>query len=117
MATNFIKPALIAAAAIGLAAFFTTPAANAACFEDGIGCTNSATIPVAALQNLSCDGLWTVRNTIFHENGYCFQTAKAKSVFSNDGCLYTTMAAMPLNAYEAKNIQLVQTFERQKACH
>ena len=117
MTSHLTRPALIAAATIGFAAFFTTPAANAACFEGAVGCTDTATIPVAALEQLSCDNLWTVRNMIFDENGYCFKTAKAKSIFSNDGCSYTTMASMPLNSYEAKNIQLVQAVEKQKACH
>jgi hypothetical protein len=117
MTRNFTRPALIAATTIGFAAFFTTPAANAACFEGYVGCTDSAAIPVAALQELSCDNLWTVRNMIFDENGYCFKTAKAKSIFSNDGCSYTSMASMPLNSYETKNIQLVQAVEKQKACY
>ena len=86
MTSYFTKPALLAAATIGFAAFFITPAANAACFEGAVGCTDNATIPVAALQELSCDNLWTVRNMIFDENGYCFKTAKAKDIFSNDGC-------------------------------
>jgi hypothetical protein len=118
MTRNFTRPALLAAATIGFAAFFTTqPAANAACFEGAVGCTDTAAIPVAALQELSCDSLWTVRNMIFDENGYCFKTAKAKSIFSNDGCSHTTMASMPLNSYETKNIALVQAVEKQKACH
>ena len=117
MTRNFTKPALLAAATIGFAALFTSQPAAAACFEGAVGCTDNATIPVAALEELSCDNLWTVRNMIFDENGYCFKTAKAKSVFSNDGCSYTTMAAMPLNSFEAKNIQLVQAVEKQKACN
>ena len=117
MTRNFTRPALLAAAAIGFAAFFTTPAANAACFEGAVGCTDNAAIPVAALQELSCDSLWTVRNMIFDENGYCFKSDKALLSFSNDGCSYTTMASMPLNSYETKNIQLVQAVEKQKACH
>jgi hypothetical protein len=117
MTSNFTRPALIAAATIGFAAFFTTPAANAACFDSGVGCTDTEAMPVDALLQLSCDNLWTVRNMIFDENGYCFQTAKAKDIFSNDGCSHTTMASMPLNSYETKNIQLVQTVEKQKACY
>jgi hypothetical protein len=117
MARNFTKPALVAAATIGFAALFTTPAANAACFEGAVGCTDSATIPVAALQALSCDSLWTVRNMIFDENGYCFTSAKGKATFSNVGCMYHSMSAMPLNSYEVKNIALVKSVEKQKACY
>ncbi len=116
MNKNFTKPALLAAATIGFAAFFTTPAANAACFEGNVGCTDSAAIPVSALQELSCDSLWSVRNMIFDENGYCFQTTKGQSVFSNEGCAYKTMSAMPLNTYESQNILTVRKVEKQKAC-
>jgi hypothetical protein len=117
MTRNFTKPTLLAAATIGFAAFFTTQPAAAACFEGAIGCTESSVISEKALEELSCDNLWTVRNMIFDENGYCFKTAKAKDVFSNDGCAYMTMASMPLNSYETKNIQLVQAVEKQKACY
>ena len=117
MTRNFTKPALIAAATIGFAALFTTPAANAACFDSGVGCTDSEVIPEDALKQLSCDALWTVRNAIFDENGYCFKTAKAKAIYSNEGCSYTTMAAMPLNSHETKNIAHVQAVETQKACY
>ena len=117
MTSHFTKPSLIAAATIGFAAFFTTPAANAACFDSGVGCTDSEYFTTGALEQLSCDNLWTVRNMIFDENGYCFKTAKAKDIFSNDGCSYTSMASMPLNSYETKNIQLVQAVEKQKACY
>jgi hypothetical protein len=54
---------------------------------------------------------------IFDENGYCFQTAKAKAVFSNDGCQFTSMTAMPLNQYETANIQTIRQIEKQKACY
>ena len=117
MTRNFTRPALLAAATIGFAAFFTTQPAAAACFDSGVGCSDSEVMSELTLQQLSCDSLWTVRNMIFDENGYCFKTAKAKSIFSNDGCSFTTMASMPLNSYETKNIQLVQAVEKQKACH
>jgi hypothetical protein len=117
MTRNFTKPALLAAATIGFTAFFMSQPAAAACFEGNVGCTDSATIPAAALQELSCDNLWTVRNMIFDENGYCFKSDKALLSFSNDGCSYTTMASMPLNTYETKNIQTVQAVEKQKACY
>jgi len=110
------------AARLGAAAFATmvmtgTQPANAACFESGVDCTDDHNIPAWVLQQLSCDALWTVRNTIFDENGYCFQTAKAQAVYSNAGCMYTSMASMPLNSYEVTNIQTVRSVEKQKGCN
>jgi hypothetical protein len=90
--------------------------ASAACFESGVGCTDSAFIPYPALAQLSCDALWTVRNTIFHERGYCFQTAKGKANFDNTGCTYMTTAQVPLNSYESGNVTRVQQVEKQKHC-
>lgn len=90
---------------------------QAACFESGVGCTDDHYIPASVLQPLSCDALWTVRNTIFDENGYCFRTARAQAVFSNAGCQYTGMAGMPLNSYESANIATIRQVEKQKGCY
>lgn len=116
MKTRFGKSA-IAAGAFAMTVLLGAPAANAACFESGVNCTNDHYIPASVLQQLSCDALWTVRNTIFDENGYCFKTAKAKAVFSNAGCQYTSTAQMPLNAYEVANIATVRKVEKQKGCY
>jgi YARHG domain len=107
--------ASLAAACLGLAVLAAQPAWSA-CFEQ-IGCTDNQYFSTTALKKLSCDSLWTVRNTIFDENGYCFQTAKAKAIFSNAGCMYTSYAGMPLNKYERANIEKVRSVEQQKGCY
>ncbi|MBN8999981.1 MAG: YARHG domain-containing protein [Rhizobiales bacterium] len=89
--------------------------ARAACFET-IGCTDSETFSTAALRQLSCDSLWTARNTIFHENGYCFQTARGRANFSNDGCYTSDQAAIRLNSYERANVKAITKVEKQKGC-
>jgi YARHG domain len=104
-------------AAVFAAALFASEPANAACFESGVDCTDDHNIPVPVLEQLSCDALWSVRNMIFDENGYCFQTAKALAVFSNEGCTYSSMASMPLNQYEIANIATIREVEKQKACY
>ena len=102
--------------AAGLAAIAGTGPASAACFESGIGCTESQLAPYWALKQLSCDALWTVRNTIYHENGYCFQTARGRANFDNTGCTYVTSGQVPLNAFESANVTRVQQVEKQKHC-
>src|SRR4051794_13023496 len=73
------------AAVVGFAVLSATIPVAAACYED-VGCTNDHVMPYPALQGLSCEQLWTVRNAIFQENGFCFRTKRALAVFSNDGC-------------------------------
>lgn len=90
--------------------------ARAACFEDGIGCTNDHYIPKSALKALSCDSLWTVRNTMYDERGYCFQTARAKDVFSNEDCHVSNAANLKFNKYERANIDRIVAVERAKGC-
>lgn len=113
MATR-TAPKLVAAALAGGTLLAAGPAMSA-CFEL-IGCTDSQYFSEAQLRRLSCDSLWTVRNTIFHENGYCFQTAKGKAVFSNVGCKYTVSGNVPLNKYERANVERVRAVEARKRC-
>jgi hypothetical protein len=104
---------LFAAAAISAA---LAGPAGAACFESGVGCTDSALMPYAVLRQLSCDALWTVRNTMYYENGYCFKTARAQASFDNSNCLYDSAAQVPLNDYETRNIDRVVRVEKEKGC-
>ena len=117
MNANFARCARFGAAAFTTIVMLGSQPVNAACFEGGIDCTDDHNIPAWLLEQLSCDALWTVRNTIFDENGYCFQTAKAKAIYSNDGCQYTNMTSMPLNTYENANIMTVRSVEQQKGCN
>jgi hypothetical protein len=89
---------------------------SAACFESGVGCTNSELIPYPALRRLSCDALWTVRNTIYYENGYCFQTVRGQAAFDNSSCAYTDAGMVPLNTYERENVSRVVQVERERGC-
>ena len=90
--------------------------ASAACFEDGIGCTNDHYIQKSRLKALSCDALWTVRNTIYDERGYCFRTARAKDLFSNEDCHVSNAADLNFNKYERGNIDRIVAVERAKGC-
>ena len=105
---------LLAAAILGVS--LAAPAAHAACFESGIGCTDDHYISKSQLGALSCDALWTVRNTIYDERGYCFRTARAQEVFSNDGCHVSNAASLNFNRFERANIDRVAAVERSKGC-
>lgn len=105
---------LISAAA---ACFFIAGAgeAVAGCLE-GIGCTDSEILSASSLRRLSCDSLWTARNTIYYEAGYCFQTARGRANFSNDGCTTSNQAAVRLNNFERSNVATIKKIEAQKGC-
>jgi hypothetical protein len=102
-------------AVVALALLASMEPASAACFEI-VGCTNTQYMSKSALAELSCDALWTVRNTIYYENGYCFQTARGQQNFSNDTCLYSYAGDVPLNTFEVGNIERVRSVEKAKGC-
>lgn len=107
---------LMAAAALALGLGVPGQVAQAACFESGVGCTDDHAIPKSVLGTLSCDALWTVRNTIYQERGYCFRTARAKAVFSNEGCISSNTNALAFNSYERTNISRIVSVEKAKGC-
>lgn len=112
MLFRVLLPATILAVGISAAG---TPA-HAGCFEDGVGCTDSQYIAKSALAQLSCDSLWTVRNTIYNENGFCFKTARAKEIFSNADCTVTNASNLQFNKYERTNINRIVAVEKAKGC-
>ncbi|MET3926848.1 YARHG domain-containing protein [Devosia sp. 2618] len=92
-----------------------TGAATANCYE-GLGCDDSQYFTTQALQQGTCQQLWEVRNMIYQQNGYCFQTNRAKQSFSNDGCYINDQASVRLNVYERKNVATIQSVEKAKGC-
>jgi hypothetical protein len=64
----------------------------------------------------NCEFLWTMRNSIFAEHNYCFQTARARSAFGNENCHYNNLADVPLNRIERANVATIARAEKFKAC-
>lgn len=116
MKGSTISRAVIAAFFFLTALFAAEGAAEAACFESGVGCTNDHYMSKKVLNTLSCDILWTVRNTIFDENGYCFKTERALETFSNQGCYIKDAGQLKMNAYERANLDRIVTVERSRGC-
>ncbi len=112
--TTMRIPVAAAVALLSVATLAPAPA-SAACFEF-VGCTNDHVMPYSALRQLSCGALWTVRNTIFYENGYCFQTDRGRAVFDNTGCSYYNSGQVPMSRIERTNVDRVRQVERQKGC-
>ncbi len=61
----------------------------------------------------SCDQLWYARNLIYHEKGFCFTSAKAKSVFDTSAC---TTSNPVLSAAEKKEVERIKALEKAKGC-
>lgn len=112
---NRARRTVATALAAGLTAAAMGGPALANCYED-LGCSDSQYWSKASLRQLSCDALWTVRNFMYDEHGYCFQTAKAQAVFSNDDCYVTNASQIKFNIYEQTNIDRIVAVEREKGC-
>lgn len=78
---------------------------------------NQATIapktPTAPINGDICSRLWYERNLIFHNNGFCFQTARAKAVFDTSQC---TGRSPSLSSSEQREVARIQAAERANGC-
>ncbi|KAF0116536.1 MAG: hypothetical protein FD163_1564 [Hyphomonadaceae bacterium] len=62
----------------------------------------------------SCYDLWYERNSIYNDNGYCFQTALGRRVFDNSDCF--TSHPRFTRAEQAK-IDAIVRQERRQRCN
>lgn len=85
------------------------------CYED-IGCPWKDEARFDALRKLSCENLAHVRNRVFHENAYCFQSKTTRELYGNAGCKFPIQQAVPLNRAERGNIAKIRKVEREKRC-
>ena len=106
-----LPPVLIV---VGLGVAASQPS-YAACYEE-LGCTDFDLFRPGTLRKGSCSVPWELRNGIYKENGYCFRTARAISVFGHAGCAYDDVAAVPLNDVERRNIAAIRSVENSKGC-
>ena len=88
------------------------------CFENlgQTGCPSQETFSTKDLKKLSCENLWLVRNSIYDNQGYCFKTAKAKTVFDNSDCTVDDPGDIDFNAHEWTNISRIAKIEKNKGC-
>ena len=88
---------------------------NSQCYEN-VGCPHKDRISEEQAKELSCQNLWLVRNTIFHQRGYCFQSARGRAEFDNSRCSSNSIAELRLNYVERANIATLRKVERSKGC-
>lgn len=77
----------------------------------GVGTLVATPTPVAA-QGRGCYALWYERNEIYARNGYCFRTARARSVFG-PGCFPPYGR---LSGWEAQRVRELQYEEDMRGC-
>ncbi len=69
-------------------------------------------------EGATCDQLWTARNLIWKDYGYCFTTDRAIRAFGNDGCQQgLDRAAISLAPEDAAEVDRLSRLEKQLGCN
>lgn len=85
------------------------------CYE-GVGCPHRDRITAAQIRDFPCDFLWLVRNTIFHQRGYCFRSVRGMKEFSNRNCKANSIEQLVLSDVERANVAILQAAESARGC-
>lgn len=110
MRTSLFRGVVVA----GLA--FSAGAAAADCY-DVFGCTDRDRFNVGALMNgPNCEFLYTMRNAIYAQHHFCFQSQRGIATFGNQGCVSSNANALGLSAIELGNASTILQAERAKGC-
>lgn len=103
-----------AAAVFALIAFGGVAAAD--CY-DVFGCTDRDRFRVGDLKSgPNCEFLYVMRNGIYAQHGYCFQTPRGIATFGNAGCVSGDANALGLNATERANAATILQAEHAMGC-
>ncbi len=113
-----LRTALIAAGALGVIGIAAPVIAD--CY-DLLGCSDKDLFSnnysyLVARDGPNCDFLYTVRNRIYQQHGYCFTTPRAIQELGNDGCYIHDQSAIRLSAVEQANIATIRKAEAAKGC-
>jgi hypothetical protein len=91
-------------------------AAKGACVGGDVFCSDQYVFSRNLLQSLSCDELWTLRNSILNEHGFCFPTRKEAETFNNADCTVDTLSKLNLNSNNRDNLKRLAAMEWTKLC-
>lgn len=103
-----------------LAAGAAAPAL-AECY-DILGCSDRSRFSAHAdyLESVAsgpnCAFLFTMRNTIYKEHGYCFRSGRARAEFGDAGCSVDDAGALGLSGIERANVAAITRAEASKNC-
>ncbi len=91
-------------------------AAAADCY-DVFGCTDRDRFRLNDLMSgPNCEFLYVMRNQIYAQHGYCFQTPRAIATFGNAGCVSSNVNALGLSAIELGNAATILQAEQAMRC-
>lgn len=77
-----------------------------------------AMVPVAAsAAPTECETLWTQRNAIFRDAGYCFHTARGMQMFGNEKCRYDNERDLPLSDRQREAVKQIVAAEARGRCN
>lgn len=104
--------------ALSIGAVLSVPSSARAYCVDGV-CSDRGLFSQPYLRSQTCYTLWGMRNLIYKENGYCFQTARAREAFGNAGCDTSNQstARSRMNQFERGNVDAVIAAERYLGCN
>jgi len=106
----------IAALLVVVAAPLAVGGARADCY-DVFGCSNRDLFRMQDLVNgPNCEFLYTMRNAIYAQHGYCFRTKRGIATFGNANCVSSNPEALGLNRVERANAATILKAERQLGC-
>ena len=114
ISTRLLTLALPVVALTALGGLAASTPASAGCHL--IDCVENVVVKKWQVKTFSCQRLWILRNSIYDDAGYCFNTARGKKWFVNDGCLYDDVNDVPLSAVQRKNINTLRSVEIAKGC-
>lgn len=115
-----MSKALMFVGASVFAALVGAGAARADCY-DVLGCTDRDDFSrgwryLASVEDgPTCEFLWTMRNAVFAEHGYCFRTARGRAAFAGP-CRTSDVDALGLSRIERANVDTIARAERAKNC-
>lgn len=69
-----------------------------------------------ALAEFPCDALWSERNAVYAQAGYCFRTARAIKAFGNVECRYQDIRDVPLSARDRAKVAEITREEQRNGC-
>jgi hypothetical protein len=87
----------------------------AACY-DKLGCTDRKRFRTSDMRRMDCEKLWTMRNSILAENGYCFEDPRTAQAFGGTECKVKDITRLPLNPTERANFRTIAKVVTEKDC-
>lgn len=85
-------------------------------FAIAVAAVMAGAVFAPSLAQASCASLWSERNQIYKDAGYCFKTARAIRAFGNAGCSFDDINDVPLSARQRAAVRDIVAQERRMGC-